>query len=256
MKLCRHEEARKQYVRNVRSTSRKSTFEKFCGAEVEVLCKQGNLTEALQATCIQSHIYKCLLQCCTLLKALAQGQALHAQLLTSTPLSIAPLYMYAHWDLIKDARHIFDHMTKWDVFVWNVMIAAYTRNVMIAAYTRHGEGEKVFKLFTAMEHASVRRDEITFVSILKTCKIYGNLDRGRWVHACVITTVWDAYISIENSLLSMYAYHGCLEDAYVVFTQMRSRDVVTWTLMIAGYAMHRYAKEALILYAQMNGKSI
>ncbi|KAI5078406.1 hypothetical protein GOP47_0006077 [Adiantum capillus-veneris] len=240
--------------------TRKNSTPQVSAAEIELLCSQGKLRDALSTlgttdSLLHPHTYKCLLQCCTASKALEEGQALHALILTSPPISIAPLestlvYMYLQCDRILDARHIFDRMAKWDVFVWNVMIAAHTRN---------GDGKRAFHIFAAMEKALVPRDEITYVNILKTCKFLGDLALGRWNlrqssqisfhghanHGRVenaFKLFGDLHLQslipdqVMNSLLDMYAKCGCMDDGFQVFSRFHDKDVVTWTTIISGYA--------------------
>jgi pentatricopeptide repeat protein len=49
----------------------------------------------------------------------------------------------------------------------------------------------------------------------------------------------------------MYAKCGSVEYARQVFDKMLKRNVVSWTAMISGYAMHGCGKEALHLFEQM-----
>jgi pentatricopeptide repeat protein len=49
----------------------------------------------------------------------------------------------------------------------------------------------------------------------------------------------------------MYAKCGSIEDACRVFNKMPSRDVVTWTAMLEGCAMHGHGREALRHFEQM-----
>jgi pentatricopeptide repeat protein len=55
----------------------------------------------------------------------------------------------------------------------------------------------------------------------------------------------------QMPLIDMYAKCGSIEKARELFDKMHQRDVVSWTAMIAGYAMHGCGKEALKLFEQM-----
>jgi hypothetical protein len=43
----------------------------------------------------------------------------------------------------------------------------------------------------------------------------------------------------------MYAKSGSVDDARLVFDRMEERDVVTWNVMIGGFAQHGCGYEAL-----------
>ncbi len=56
-------------------------------------------------------------------------------------------------------------------------------------------------------------------------------------------SIWD--VPVVNSLVDMYAKCGSMDDAWRVLNKMPSRDVVTWTAVLAGCALHGHGKEAL-----------
>jgi pentatricopeptide repeat protein len=56
-------------------------------------------------------------------------------------------------------------------------------------------------------------------------------------------STWD--VRVVNSLVDMYAKCGSMDDAWRVFNKMPSRDVVTWTAVLGGCALHGHGKEAL-----------
>jgi len=56
---------------------------------------------------------------------------------------------------------------------------------------------------------------------------------------------------VGNSLIDMYAKCGSMEDAQRVFNEMPSHNVVSWTTMLQGCAMHGHGKEALQHFEQM-----
>lgn len=49
----------------------------------------------------------------------------------------------------------------------------------------------------------------------------------------------------------MYAKCGELDDARQIFSSMTTKNVVTWTALIAGYAQQGLGHEALVVYGQM-----
>ncbi|TYJ12487.1 hypothetical protein E1A91_A11G354300v1 [Gossypium mustelinum] len=49
----------------------------------------------------------------------------------------------------------------------------------------------------------------------------------------------------------MYARCGSIEKAIKVFDQMPERDVLSWTALIAGFAMHGYAEKAIWFFSKM-----
>jgi pentatricopeptide repeat protein len=50
---------------------------------------------------------------------------------------------------------------------------------------------------------------------------------------------------VGTNLVDMYAKCASLEHAWGVFNKMPSQDMVTWTTILGGWAMHGLGKEAL-----------
>ncbi|XP_047321746.1 pentatricopeptide repeat-containing protein At2g29760, chloroplastic-like [Impatiens glandulifera] len=72
-----------------------------------------------------------------------------------------------------------------------------------------------------------------FIDTLLKCN---NLEQIRQVHAHI--TIYGLYhnLIVVNKLLYLYTYSKSLKDAHALFGVMKERDVVTWTVMIGGFA--------------------
>lgn len=64
------------------------------------------------------------------------------------------------------------------------------------------------------------------------------LERGREIHAYVIRAGFVRNHQVMNALVDMYVKCGALLLACVLFDRIYEKDLVTWTVMIAGYGMH------------------
>ncbi|CAM6033659.1 unnamed protein product [Sphagnum compactum] len=60
----------------------------------------------------------------------------------------------------------------------------------------------------------------------------------------------------RNSLIDMYGKCGSMEDARRVFSEMPSRNVVSWTTIIFGYVKSRQGHKALELFQQMQQEDV
>ncbi|KAJ7972478.1 Pentatricopeptide repeat-containing protein [Quillaja saponaria] len=65
-----------------------------------------------------------------------------------------------------------------------------------------------------------------------------------------------SYIHISNALISMYCKCGAIQDAFCMFQKMDNKNVVSWNSMIAGYAQHGLALEAINLFQEMKWQGI
>ncbi|PWA41186.1 Pentatricopeptide repeat-containing protein [Artemisia annua] len=63
-------------------------------------------------------------------------------------------------------------------------------------------------------------------------------------------------LSVQNSLVSLYAKCGSVDDAYKVFHSIDTLNTVSYNSMINGFAQNGYGKEALELFTKMEGSGV
>jgi pentatricopeptide repeat protein len=96
----------------------------------------------------------------------------------------------------------------------------------------------------------------TYASILQTCANDKTLAEGKIVHTHIIQTGSTPNVYLETKLMNMYIKCGSLIDGRRIFDEMPTRNVVSWTAMIAAYAKHWQEQEALKLYYQMRKSGV
>jgi len=102
-----------------------------------------------------------------------------------------------------------------------------------------------------MQLTVLKPNSVTYTTILPACANLAALEHGKEIHKDIIRSGLQSDTVVDNSLVDMYAKCGCLGDARKVFDNMLGRNVVSWSAMIIGYAMHGCGKEALQLFEQM-----
>eukprot|EP00249_Psilotum_nudum_P012827 c24006_g16_i1 orf=3-1022(+) len=150
--------------------------------------------------------------------------------------------MYGKCGSSVDARRVFDAMRSPTVVCWNSVIAAYGQN---------GNVNEALLLLLQMQQKGMEPDSITFVSILTACTSLGALTEGKVIHANIIAAGLVRDVTVGNSLVNMYGKCKSVNDARRVFDEMRIRNVVSWTVMIAAYCQNGHGKKALELFLQM-----
>ncbi|CAK9861256.1 unnamed protein product, partial [Sphagnum jensenii] len=191
--------------------------------------------------------------------------------------------MYAKCGSIEEACRVFSKMPSRDVVTWNAMVLGHVKcgqgqkaldlfrqmqqegmpsrnvvtwNAMVLGHVKCGQGQKALELFQQMQHEGVQPNSVTFVGVLNACASMIALEEGRCVHQHIIRCGWDSDVFVGSSLVDMYAKCGSMEDAWSVFNKMPSRDVVTWTAILGGCAMHGHGQKALELYEQMQKEGV
>ncbi|CAM6066121.1 unnamed protein product [Sphagnum tenellum] len=181
---------------------------------------------------------------CAGLGALEEGRHVHEQIIQSGSESDvfvgnSLVDMYAKCGSIEDAWKMFTKMPSRDVVTWNTMILGRVKC---------GQGQKALELFQQMQQEGVQPNSVTFVGVLNACASVLALEDGRCAHKQIIESGWDSDIFVGSSLVDMYAKCGSMEDAWNVFKNMPSRDVVTWTTMILGHVKCGQGQKALELF--------
>ncbi|CAI0423017.1 unnamed protein product [Linum tenue] len=118
--------------------------------------------------------YSSALCACASLAALDPGTQIHCLTMKTTydkntVVGNALIDMYAKCGSIKDARLVFNGLTKNDEVSWNAMISGYSM---------HGLGGEALKVFDMMQETDVRPNQMTFVGVLSACSNGGLLSKG------------------------------------------------------------------------------
>ncbi|XP_071717629.1 pentatricopeptide repeat-containing protein At5g43790-like [Rutidosis leptorrhynchoides] len=109
-------------------------------------------------------------------------------------------------------------------------------NTMLKACLLQKELNMLFHLYKKLFENCIYPDNYTLPYVLKGC-VYGeSLSLGEMVHGhCVkLGLVFDRFVG--NTLMMMYCFFGKVLDARHVFDEMPKHCVVSWTVLISGYA--------------------
>lgn len=115
--------------------------------------------------------------------------------------------------------------------------------------------DRALNLFGQMQPTGVKPDSVTYASILPACGNLAALEYGKQFHKDIIRSGFQSDIFVGNALVDMYAKCGSVWEAFKVFEKIGKRNVISWTAMIAGYAMNGHGKEAIKLFQQMQQSS-
>uniref|UniRef100_A0A0D9UZ93 Pentacotripeptide-repeat region of PRORP domain-containing protein n=1 Tax=Leersia perrieri TaxID=77586 RepID=A0A0D9UZ93_9ORYZ len=181
---------------------------------------------------------------------------------------------------IASARRVFDETAASgaDVVSWNVMIDGYVkcgdlararelfdvmpeRNVVswtmvIGAYAQMRRPEEAIGVFRRMQVEGIEPDGVALLSVLSACGDLGVVDLGEWVHRFVLRRRLYQEVPLMNAIIDMYVKCGSVQKAVEVFEGMEQKSVVTWTTMIAGFALHGLGLEAVGLFRQMEKENV
>ncbi|KAH7296201.1 hypothetical protein KP509_26G013000 [Ceratopteris richardii] len=213
-------------------------------SDMVILCFCRMTEEAL---CPNEVTFLSVLHACASKVDLKQVRQLHACMerswvMSNMDISSRLLDTYAKCLCLDDAREIFEQSFKKNVVLWTAMIAACGR---------HGNMDEALALFCQMEQRGLKSNEVTFVSIVDACTSFRCLENGYLVHFYILEKGFEPNIPLENALIKFYSKLGCLADACILFDGMKQRDVVSYTILIAGFAENELYEKALKVFGRL-----
>ena len=209
----------------------------------------GLLQEMKEAgICLNATTFVCGLKACSSTGDVDKGRELNVEIYkrglleNDLILGNALLDMYATIGLLVDAQEVFDMLQVRDQITWNALISGYAE---------HGDGNQALICFEAMQNDGISPNAATFILCLRACGNIGAPEKGEKIHRQIIRRgLLEQDISLGNAIIDMYMKCGSIAMAQDVFKELPSRDVISWTTLIAGYVEHGFGKEALHCFAQ------
>ncbi|KAL6511545.1 hypothetical protein OROGR_021142 [Orobanche gracilis] len=233
------------------------------------------------------------LPACASVKSWWTGLEIHAYairrgLIEDVFVGNAVIDMYAKCGLMDGAKSVFDRMEVKDVVSWNALVTGYSQigkfdvaltlfermreedielnvvtwSAVIAAYAQRGLGCEALDVFREMIVSGSQPNAVTLVSVLSGSAASSALVQGKETHCYVIKRFLNLEpndpgdeMMVINGLIDMYAKCKHFTTARTMFDSIgkKDRSVVTWTVMIGGYAQHGEASDALGLFSEMLG---
>jgi pentatricopeptide repeat protein len=135
------------------------------------------------------------------------------------------------------ARKLFERMGERDVISWTTVISM------------DGEDSPV-SLFNGMRRDGVAPNEVTFVAMLSALP-EGLTREGRMLHSVRVKTGLSEKVVAANSLITMYAKLGRMDDARIAFDLMPRPEIIAWNALISGYAQNEKCEDALEVFSSM-----
>lgn len=234
----------------------------WSSGDVDALCKDGRLKEAIQILesmtrrggRVYSNVFRSLLQECARLKALEEGRRVHAQITKSgiNPnryLENTLLSMYAKCGSPADARKVFNGITERNVVTWTAMIEA-----LVASES--GQKSEAYDCYQMMKQEGCKPDKVTFVTLLNAFSSSESLEQAQQVHEDIVEAGLELEPRVGTSLVGMYAKCGDVGKAREIFDRLSGKNVITWTVLIAGYAQQGDVKVAYELLNKMQQEGI
>ncbi|KAA8540022.1 hypothetical protein F0562_026714 [Nyssa sinensis] len=193
---------------------------------------------------------------CAELESLSLGQQLHSQVVkTGLALDVCVgcslVDMYAKCAVdgsVDNSRKIFDRMPDHNLMSWTAIITGYVQS--------GGRDKEAIELYRKMIQGQVSPNHFTFSSLLKACGNLSDSDMGEQVYSQAIKLGFASVNCVGNSLISMYARSGRMEDARKAFDILFEKNLVTYNTIFYAYAKNLNSYEAFKLLHQIDDATI
>ncbi|XP_020524850.1 pentatricopeptide repeat-containing protein At1g08070, chloroplastic-like [Amborella trichopoda] len=125
-------------------------------------------------------------------------------------------------------------------------------NTIIRASLVQNLPKMAIMVYLNMIHESITYpDNYTFPSLLKASAQLMEFTTGKALHGQTVKFGLNLDLYIETTLIKMYTDFGDLYSAEKLFGRMGAKNSIAWTTLITGYAQKGYAKDALLLFSEM-----
>ncbi|XP_038892172.1 pentatricopeptide repeat-containing protein At5g39680 [Benincasa hispida] len=152
------------------------------------------------------------------------------------------IQMYSKCSDVRAAMQILYTVPGYDIFCYNLVMSE------LLQHTHTGEAVEVLKL---MISEGIEWNNATFVTIFRLCASLKDIKLGKQVHAQMLKSDIDYDVYIGSSLIDMYGKCGNVSSGRAFFDQLQSRNVVSWTSIMAAYFQNGFFEEALDLFSKM-----
>lgn len=188
-----------------------------------------------------------MLDACASQAALADGKRKHVHVVacgfdSDSIVQTSLINMYGACGNDKEARVIFNRMHHRDVVSWSAIIASHANPLHV---------KNALRLLHQMQEEGLLPDKITFISILSACSSEATIAEGKQIHACIVGSGFQLDVPVGNALINMYSKCGSLNDALMMFKNMRGWDSITFLSILSACGNEAALTEGMCIHASI-----
>ncbi|KAJ8445694.1 hypothetical protein Cgig2_026021 [Carnegiea gigantea] len=104
-----------------------------------------------------------------------------------------------------------------------------------------------------MRGCDEKPNEFLLASVMCACAQIGMLELGTQVHDFVVKSGFIYNVYVGTAMINFYAELGKMDDARMVFDELKEKSLVTWTTIITGYCSRGQSDVSLELFHELMG---
>jgi pentatricopeptide repeat protein len=194
-------------------------------------------------------------KCRNVKRDLSQALHLHTRLchqgLENQALGNRLVRLFVESDGLAYAHQVFEKLEHRDGSSWSWLISGYVGK------GHYFHGFSLFRDLQRRRDPTLKLNPQTFVALLKACIATKDSQMGSSLHAELCRQdLLDSDAFLAATLVDLYSRCGCLAKAEEVFYSLHHRDVVVWTVLLAGHVEHGYDEEAIACVQAMQSEDV
>ncbi|KAG2581409.1 pentatricopeptide repeat-containing protein At1g53600, mitochondrial-like [Panicum virgatum] len=149
---------------------------------------------------------------------------------------------FANRGWMREAVDLFEEMPEKDEVAWAAVISSFISN---------GDYVNAVRWFCRMSKEGCTPNTVAFSCLLSALANLAMVNQGLQAHAYAVNMGWIFDSAVNTSLVTMYAKCGRLAEAHRVFSSISNPSLIATNSMIAAFAQHGLAEDALKLFNRM-----
>lgn len=196
---------------------------------------------------LDGFVFSIVLKACASLECLNTGKQIHGYIVkfgmdsdisAGTPV----VDFYVKCGSLEEAHHAFERISHPNEVSWSAIISGFSQT---------GKFEESIQMVKDLRSNGMALNSFMYTSIFQACSALADLNLGGQFHGDAIKRGLISDLYGESALVTMYSKSGSLDYACQAFELIEEPDAVAWTAIIAGFAYHGHASEALWLFRRM-----
>ncbi|PON96307.1 Tetratricopeptide-like helical domain containing protein [Trema orientale] len=172
------------------------------------------------------------------------GWALRQKLESDVMVETALIDMYAKCKDMDHSLRVFARTSRKRMAPWSAIISGCSYN---------GLAREAIELFKQMLMEAIQPHEATVNGLLPAYSILADFRPAADIHCYLIRSGFLSSVEVATSLIDVYSKCGSLESAHKMFSEIpnKEKDIIAWSVIIAGYGMHGQGEAAVSLFNEM-----
>ncbi|XP_010525197.1 PREDICTED: pentatricopeptide repeat-containing protein At4g14850 [Tarenaya hassleriana] len=155
--------------------------------------------------------------------------------------------MYSKTGLRVDARKLFDEIPERNSATWNAFISNAVAD---------GRSRDAIEAFIEFRRIGGDPNSITFCAFLNACSDRLSLELGMQLHGFILRSGFNTDVSVSNGLIDFYGKCEQICCAEMVFTEMGTKNAVSWCSLLAAHVQNHEDEKASVLFSRARNEGI